>query len=801
MKRFTYITLKVLAAFLFILYLSVWLVSPIVSSHFIQKNINQFDLILNENSSVRYNPFISQIKIEDFTLEKANKTVLAIDKLTIEMNLLQLIFDKVHIKSVIADGINGGISVDGENVTIAGVSLSQAADKPSAEQPSEPQSPKSSSSNTAKAYQLVMPLLSIKNSNIDVLYNNQALEFEINDLKIEDLVADQQAQSASLVADISFADSKVNINADAQLINGQGEINSDLDISKFDLSSVQPWLPENIENLTGLISFKSQQKLLINDNNQQLELADITLTLTELATVNNKVQLYVEHSLAQFSNIDVKLSNDQPPTVTAKGQFEAANIEIINAEHPQLLVASVTNIAINTIDLATLEAIPTVTLNAITVKDAVISQDNQIDLPPLTQFSQLFVDNLIVSQQAADINTITLSDLKVDAQINADKVLTSLLPIQSVQAVEKSATDSDTPPEVESTEQSQKTVFDFSLNDFHLMNNAKINFKDHSVKPAFQQEFTIEELQFNQLNSRHPELESTLKLRGKNNRYAHFDFNSVMQPFVEQPYYALKGGINEVSLPAVSSYIKNALSFEIKTGQLDFNIDTKLTGDKISGNSNILLRGFDFTAADDHEADSLKDQTAIPFSVALGMLKDSKGNVDLSLPISGNTNDPSFGLSGFMSLLVKKATMMAAKDYLMTTFVPYANVVSVAMTAGKMLLKVRFNDLPFTATQSEISNEQQTFIKQFAALLKDKSDTQVTLCPVATPVDVGLNVGDKITDSKLIDKLHQLSLLRVENFKQTIVDEYNIASSRLLLCTPQIDSAKNAQPRITFNVN
>ncbi|MDO6447544.1 DUF748 domain-containing protein [Colwellia sp. 1_MG-2023] len=798
MKRFTTITLKVLAAFFFFLYLLIWLVSPMVSNHFIEKNISQFDITLNESSTVRYNPFISQIKIDDFTLEKANKPVFSIEKLTVEMNLLQLIFDKLHIKSVIAEGIHGGVIINGDKITVAGVTLPQAIDKPATEQDSD-KSP--TETKPATAYQLVMPLLTIKDSKIDVSYNNEDLAFEINAITVESLVADQQAQSANLALDISLAESNVKLTADAQLINGQGEIDSHLDISQFDLAIIQPWLPENIRDLTGLVSVNSQQKLFINDINQQLKLSDTKLTLTKLAAVKDNVQLSIEESTTQFSNIDVLLTNNQPPTVSANGQFDMTNLDIANAENPQLLVASIAKVAVNSIDTNTIEAKPIITLNSIMIEQAIVSQDNQSDLPALTQFSQLLIDNLVVSEQAADINIITLADLKIDAQINADKKLTSLLPIQSIQPVEQSATNNDATQEPESIEKTEKAAFQFSLNDFHLTNNAIINFKDHSVKPIFQQIFTIEELQFNQLNSRNPELKSTLKLRGKNNRYAHFDFDGVMQPFVEQPLYAVKGGIKEVSLPAISSYIKNALSFEIKTGQLDFNIDTTLTGDKISGKSKILLRGFDFTAADDHEADSLKDQTAIPLSVALGMLKDSKGNVDLSLPISGNTNDPSFGLSGLMTLLVKQATMMAAKDYLMTTFVPYANVVSVAMTAGKMLLKVRLNDLPYVATHSDITEDQQVFIKQFALLLKDKPDTQVTLCAISTPADVGLKTGEKVKDHKFIEQLHQLSLLRVENFKHHIVDKYKVASSRLLLCTPQIDSAKNAKPRITFDVN
>lgn len=804
MKRITVLTLKILVAFFFFIYSLIWLISPMISSHFIEKNITDYGLVLNESSSVRYNPFISQVKVEDFVLQKANKAVFSVEKLTVEMNLLQLIFQELHIKSVLAEGINGQIIIDGDNMIIAGVKIPSSSSKPETEKPEaeKPKEPTSKSTNE-KPYQLVMPLLSISNSKIDLSLNNENLPIEINSLVIENFLADEHAQSASISTELTLEASKFKLAADASLINGQGEIESNVGIEHLDIAMIQPWLPENIRELSGLLSLKSEQTLQLNKVNTQVFLANTELSLSQFSVEQDKIQLSIDESKTNFSQVDIALTPDNAPNITGQGQLALTNIHVSNAEQPHLLLASMTKLAVDQIDLSAVEDLPTVTLNELVIDQTTISHDSQSDLPAFTQFSQLLFNNVVLSEQAADINMITLSDLVIDTHINAEKVLTSFAPLQSIKHTNTSATKpaATQDKEVKASETSSKAKFEFSLNDFHITNNAIINFNDKSVQPTFKQTFTVEELQFSQLNSRNPQLESVLKLRGKNNKYAHFDFDGVLQPFVKEPYYAVKGGIKEVSLPAVSSYIKEALNYEIKTGQLDFSIDTKLTGDKISGNSNILLRGIDFTAADDHEADSLKDQTAIPFSVALGMLKDSQGNVDLSLPLSGNTNDPSFGLSGFMTLLVKQATMMAAKDYLMTTFVPYANVVSVAMSAGKMLLKVRFNDLPFAPTHSDVSEDHQVFIKQFALLLKDKPDTQVTLCAVSTPEDVGLSLGQKITDKNVIEDLHQLSLKRIENFKHHIVDEYKIASSRLLLCTPQIDSGKKAQPRITFNVN
>ncbi|MCO4799794.1 MAG: DUF748 domain-containing protein [Colwelliaceae bacterium] len=788
MKKISILTFKILAAFFIFLYLLIWLISPYVSSHFIKKNIIPYDLTLNDNSHLRYNPFISQVIIEDFSLEKASKTVFTINELTIELSLTKLLFKELYIKSFEAEGITGQVKISDGKMIIAGVEIPQS---PPQEVPAQEEKIKNEND-----YQIVMPSLLIKDSLIDLTLNKENLSVEINRLSIEDLAANKLSQSAMLSAEVALKESIFQFSAEADLINAQGEVHSNIQVKHFDLTLVEPWLPNNLSNLQGLFTLNSKQKTTLNGDNTNIQLDDTNLSLAKLSVVNDNINLSVAENLVEFPKIIVSLETDKPLEISGDGNIQLTDIKATNAQNPHLILASSQKLNVDGISITTPQALPTITLDSINIHQMTLSHDIESEIPALTQFSQLTISNVVASEQSVDIDIITLSDLIVDAQVNSEKVMTSLVPISSMNKEKPAETPVDDEAKIENITSSK---FHISLNDFHLTNDAKIIFKDQSVQPVFLQELTVEKLQLKQINSREPETEGLIVIQGKNNKYAHFNFDGLLKPFLEEPYYALKGDFKEVSLPAVSSYVKESLNHEIKSGQLDFAIDTQLNGNNISGDANILLRGIDFTAANDHEADSLKDQTAIPFSVALGMLKDSQGNVDLSLPLSGNTSDPSFGLTGFATLLVKQATMMAAKDYLMTTFVPYANVVSIAMSAGEMLLKVRFNDLAFSPKQVELSESQQIFLKEFSSLMQDKPDTQITLCPISTPADAGLLLGKKIIDKDIINELNKLSLQRVDNFKQHVIDKYQIASSRLLVCTPQIDSAKNAQPRITFS--
>ena len=214
----------------------------------------------------------------------------------------------------------------------------------------------------------------------------------------------------------------------------------------------------------------------------------------------------------------------------------------------------------------------------------------------------------------------------------------------------------------------------------------------------------------------------------------------------------------------------------------------------------ILLQGLETGIADSDETGELIEQGALPLNVALGLLKDGDGNVELDVPLSGSTSDPQFGLSSVAGLITEKAVLLATQEYLLKTFIPYANIVSAAMAVGELALKLRFDDLPYQAKQIEISEDQQAYLTAFIALMKDKEDTRINICAISTPADINLKTGSKVTDKSKIKELKTIAEQRELAFKDYMIKHGNIASSRLLLCAPKIDSSEGAQPRIELSV-
>ena len=246
--------------------------------------------------------------------------------------------------------------------------------------------------------------------------------------------------------------------------------------------------------------------------------------------------------------------------------------------------------------------------------------------------------------------------------------------------------------------------------------------------------------------------------------------------------------------------MKDSTGLEVKTGQLNTALDVTLKGEELDGNVVVLLQALETGLVDSEEAGNLIDQGALPLNMALGMLKDGDGNVELDVPLSGSTSDPEFGMSSIVTLITKKAIMSATQDYLLTTFVPYANIVSIAITAGEFALKLRFDDLEYQEKQIEPNDSQSAYLKDFISLMQDKQDTRVTICAISTPADIGLSAGKTVTDKADIKRLLDVGEQREHAFKDYLIEEGKIESSRILLCKPQIDSDEGAKPRIAISV-
>ncbi len=780
---------KIITTLFIGLYLLIWAISSPLSKYFITPVLAEQGLTLSSDTSIRYNPFMSQLTVSDLTLYlNKEEKVLSINELSVRLTLFRLLFDKIVISKFQLDNAYIKIKKTATQLVIAGIDLNKQNSKNESQEKITETEPKSFD------YQLILPKLDFSQVNIDIENNNNSHQVVINNLLVTQVKASEQSQQANINLKSIIDGTELTLDADASFEQGQGVINTQLAIIDYPIAKLQRYV-EDLSELSGAFSLVSEQSIAISTEQIKLHLKAAEITNKNLM-VGYEQQFFTLDKLQQNIS-DLKLTFNQGKITELSGQGQITlNKASVYHNKPSQKLAYFEQLALNNMSYHFTDTAE-VKIAEFIIDNIFASKNEDTDLPPIVKLKQFSISDIIISEHYLAVNQIQLDSLQSQVILNKEKVISNLVALPVTKAEQEEVIE-----EVDQEINATKAEFTVSLNELTLINDTQLSFLDNSVEPAAKRKLFIDKLTLGALSNAQDKKDNQtpFELVGRSNKYAHFDFKGFSQPFSQKPIHHLEGFLKELSLRAVSTYTQQAMQIELKSGQLNTGIDVTLEGEQLDGNVVILLQGLETGIADSDEAGALIDQGALPLNMALGMLKDSDGNVELDVPLSGSTSDPQFGMSSIVSLITQKAIWMATQDYLLKTFVPYANIVSAAMAVGEFALKLRFEDLPYQAKQISISEDQQAYLQAFIALMQDQEKTRVNICAISTPADINLKAGSKVTDKSQIKQLKEIGEQREEAFKEYIIKHGNVASSRLLLCSPKIDSSENSQPRIELSV-
>lgn len=784
--------LKIVAALFIGIYLIIWAISSPVSKYFISPILMEQGLTLSPDTSIRYNPFLSQLTVNDLTLYlNEEEKVLSINELTIRLTLFRILFDKIVISKFHLDNAYIKINKTETQLIIAGIDLNK--------EKSNDNSPEATAESEPKPldYQLILPKLKLSQINIDIENSNKPHQLVINNLLVTKVEASEQSQQASVSLQSIIDGTKLSLNAEASFEQGQGEVATKLAITDYPIAKLKRYV-EELTELDGAFSLVSEQTISITTNQMKLHLHDTVITNKNLV-IGYEEQFFTLANLQQnINDLQLTLEQGEITELTGRGQIVLNEASIYHNEPSQKL-AYFEQLALNDMSFHFSET-PEIKIAEFIIDDIFASKNETIDLPPIAKLKQFSINDITLSEHYLTVNQILLDSLQSQVILSKEKVISNLVTMPVTQAEQEEITE--VVEEVDQEINTQKAEFVISFNELSLINDTQLSFVDNSVEPAAKRKLFIDKLYLGKLSNAQDKKDNKtpFELVGRSNKYAHFDFKGFTQPFLQKPVHHLKGHLKELSLRSISTYMQQAMQVEVKNGQLNTDLDVTLEGEQLDGNVVILLQGLETGTAESDEAGALIDQGALPLNIALNMLKDGDGNVELDVALSGSTADPQFGLSSIVGLITQKAILLATQEYLLKTFIPYANILSAAMAVGDLALKLRFDDLPYQPKQIEVGEDQQAYLQAFIALMQDKKDTRVNICAISTPADINLKAGSQVTDKAKIKELKDIAEQREEAFKDYMIKHGKIASSRLLLCAPKIDSSEKAQPRIALSV-
>ncbi|MFI5180749.1 MAG: DUF748 domain-containing protein [Thermoanaerobaculia bacterium] len=149
---------------------------------------------------------------------------------------------------------------------------------------------------------------------------------------------------------------------------------------------------------------------------------------------------------------------------------------------------------------------------------------------------------------------------------------------------------------------------------------------------------------------------AALDLRGNLANHSPLQISGSVNPLAAASFADIKASFRDIDLAAFTPYSGKYAGYEIASGNLTVEVAYKLQNRKLQASNRFLVTGFDFG----QKVES-KDATKLPVRLAVSLLKDKDGVIDLDLPIEGSLDDPKFRIGKIIwqilgNLIAKAAT-------------------------------------------------------------------------------------------------------------------------------------------------
>ncbi|WP_157269948.1 DUF748 domain-containing protein [Azohydromonas aeria] len=268
--------------------------------------------------------------------------------------------------------------------------------------------------------------------------------------------------------------------------------------------------------------------------------------------------------------------------------------------------------------------------------------------------------------------------------------------------------------------------------------NGRVDFNDRFVRPNYSAELTELSGTLGPLRSDQPAM-AALSLRGRAAGSALLDIQGALNPLADPPELDLRARATGLELPPLTPYAAKYAGYAIEQGKLSVDLGYRIDNEgRLQASNRLTLNQLTFG-----ERVESPSATRLPVLLAVSLLKDRNGNIDLDLPISGSLNDPQFSIGGIVLRLIGNLLLKAVTS-------PFALL---AGAGGPDLSRVPFD--PGSALPAPAGQE---VLQRAAEALKEKPSLQTTITGEADPVAEGDGIRRAQLEARIRAEQRKLAL-------------------------------------------
>ncbi|MGB6552428.1 MAG: DUF748 domain-containing protein [Candidatus Binataceae bacterium] len=241
------------------------------------------------------------------------------------------------------------------------------------------------------------------------------------------------------------------------------------------------------------------------------------------------------------------------------------------------------------------------------------------------------------------------------------------------------------------------------------LQGGKIDYSDFFIQPNYTANLTDITGKVGAFGTRSTS-PADVEVHGQVNGSAPIEISGSVNPLAPTAYIDIKAKADGIELTGLTAYSTRYTGYPITKGTLTVNVHYLLDQGNLTADNHIFIDQLTF-------GDRVANSTAtnLPIRLAVSLLKNSKGEIDVDVPVSGSLKDPQFSigsviLHAFMNLIVKAATS------------PFS-LLSSAFGGGKQDLSY----VEFAPGSAELSADSKSRLDTLIQALQERSGLKVNI--------------------------------------------------------------------------
>ncbi|HMH54383.1 MAG TPA: DUF748 domain-containing protein, partial [Candidatus Acidoferrum sp.] len=290
-----------------------------------------------------------------------------------------------------------------------------------------------------------------------------------------------------------------------------------------------------------------------------------------------------------------------------------------------------------------------------------------------------------------------------------------------------------------------------------------VRFVDRTTTPFYSEE--ISKLAVGVRNLRNaPDARADVTVQGIVGAAGAIDLKGQVAPFGEPFYLDVAGELRDFAIPRANPYLKHFMDWVAGSGRLSTKVHYRVVGDQLEASNDIVVERLNVERAAGAEADK---KIGIPLGLAVALMKDTRGDIRLSVPVGGKMSAPEFSFGEAIATVIKNVMVKIVTA-------PFRAIGKI-FQKGDTVESVAIDPVVFEPGGASLTPEVQKQLQKVADFMRATPQVKLTLQPIVGERDLAAlrarAATARIQRVQREEKLADLDAAAARVFKTTFPDK------------------------------